>query len=680
MIKKRRGQFQVLAAFLVLIILGGAIISSYKKLGENAQVEPVKVSNTVNEVNTSIWKLLGFATGYYSSIIDVTGNYTYAQNKTKSYLQGGLQNIAEAHPDWGVSFNYGSKDLAFQTNWFDSTSWTKGNWTITYSVPTLGLYGIKVNIVTAIEATIGFTDIVGGKYYSHLNITSDNGQSTLVLTKDDFKFFKYDSANRKWTFVNLVSEPTLTSTGEYQIEIPPGVDQKSYYIQVTDQRGIHASAAFVQGLYDPIKNHYKNQVPSYSYKINYRDLSLYNSLTDDRFTLELLQNGTIRWLGIRMPVNDGLNPYGEKPIPPIPVKSLRVNASSDSGVHWSAIPFQVEYWGNNYEVPMGLANVNTIFDENCMIVFQVTHSNTNIRIWWVGRDTAVAIPQTSQFNDDPANSILRNGKITLLAALSDTYSPNERISATFGTLTADAYFLRFNDPSDAKNSNQVMHSGISYTIINGIVRDVIQQEPEWSGGISGLPDTLAHIIIMLPAKTTYYTYKLHVIFLPTTQTRTLSELSVIRLTNNKGTLSYKIENGYTTGTPNIITTQGYYGTSDGGGIHRWSEYISGSTGAGSGLMVNMGQSQHKDSLYCFNNDTAPASRGYLRGQNGVIEWNPQKNGSTTDSFQTGRTIIWNGAVVLFDGTSSSTPIYPNSGKTGLWVMVDEMPTFTIQLG
>ena len=86
MLKNRRGQFQILAAFLVISILSAAVMTSFYRTQENSSLEPVTISNTISEVNNALYKLLGFATGYYSSIIKVTGDYDYAQTETATYL------------------------------------------------------------------------------------------------------------------------------------------------------------------------------------------------------------------------------------------------------------------------------------------------------------------------------------------------------------------------------------------------------------------------------------------------------------------------------------------------------------------------------------------------------------------------------------------------------------------
>lgn len=342
-IRKRRGQFQVLAAFLVLTILVSAIVSSYYQIEANSKINPVTVSNTVNEVENSLWKLLGFAVGYYSSILHVTGDYTYAQQQTRTYLSGGLLEITRNHPDWGVTFFYDSKFLQFNTTWFGVIGSTSGNWIINYSLPTLNLKNIKIKITDALDAQITHTAIVtdpvshATSYWCHVNVTEDNSHPNLLLSKDDFKFFKYNKDSGTWEYEDPVSEPILTSGGEYQIEIPtPSIDNTNYYLQVTDQRGIFTDCAFIQGKFDPATNQWINQPQTvYQYKLTWD--AAYNPLTNDILTLELLQNGTIRWLGHSIPI---LN--GAKQIPPVPVKAIRVNATIN-GIN-TPIPFQVEDW------------------------------------------------------------------------------------------------------------------------------------------------------------------------------------------------------------------------------------------------------------------------------------------------------------------------------------------------
>lgn len=103
----------------------------------------------MNETNISIQNILGFTVGYYGSILQVTGNVTYAQEKTNSYIYSGLTNLAYSHLDWSPSFKV--EKIGIETKWFVPTSWSIGNITMTYTLPKSGLEGIKYSTTSLLQ-------------------------------------------------------------------------------------------------------------------------------------------------------------------------------------------------------------------------------------------------------------------------------------------------------------------------------------------------------------------------------------------------------------------------------------------------------------------------------------------------------------------------------------------------
>ena len=100
----------------------------------------------------------------------------------------------------------------------------------------------------------------------------------------------------------------ISTTGVYSINLPTDVNRDAYFLQVTDQRGIIVSSGYIRGVGDSNKD-----LPSYTYTFNWN--SLYDGLNDPYMEVELLQNGTLRWLGQALTVSGS-----EKPIPPVPDK------------------------------------------------------------------------------------------------------------------------------------------------------------------------------------------------------------------------------------------------------------------------------------------------------------------------------------------------------------------------
>ena len=141
-------------------------------------------------------------------------------------------------------------------------------------------------------------------------------------------------------------------------------------------------------------------------------------------------------------------------------------------------------------------------------------------MWWNGRNNAMQTPYawTNRYflNDDPDNDILTNGKLNLDLR-------NSIVRASTNTTSSRSEFLRINGEPPNYGSD------LSYTIHHGIVRDIVQQEAEWSGGIPDCPNLHSHIVLTLPANATYFTFSLRTIFLPSTQSRNITDLSPLQL-------------------------------------------------------------------------------------------------------------------------------------------------------
>lgn len=301
-----------------------------------------------------------------------------------------------------------------------------------------------------------------------------------------------------------------------------------------------------------------------------------------------------------------------------------------------------------------------------MFVFLATHEVESTTLWWDGRDVANQTPFvfTNRYfqGDDPASRRLTNGILTLTFSSSGFSVTSSLVGSS---ITATANFLRIN------GEDPVYGASPAYVIHHGIVRDIVQQEAEYSGGISGCPNVYAQIVLTLPANATYYTYALRPIFVDSLQSRTINDLRAIRVTASDG--QPLTENGTLGGYPVTTTATGlfinYSASSD--WKHHWSQFSSGERGAG---MMFTGSANRK--LYIFD-DIAGDKTGAVRvsGADRAIEFKPVA--ITSVSFQYALDVIWYGAVVNFDGTD---PLYPASGNVGLWVMVESPPSITWSTG
>lgn len=386
------------------------------------------------------------------------------------------------------------------------------------------------------------------------------------------------------------------------------------------------------------------------------DPSFLLTLQESTIVVELLQNGTMRWLG------QGLQMTTQTlPIPPIPVKAINMSRTRN-GVE-EQMPFQIEDWASEYRIPQGLTSNATVFSNRQMLVFLVDVYVSKITIWWDGSDNAnqTSLAYTNKYftGDDPNNNRLENGKIRLqIGSFSVT-------STVIGTSTnSTANFMRIN------GENSVYGAGAAYVIHHGVIRDIIQQEAEWSGGADNCPNLYANIVITLPANVTYYTYDLRLMFIDSAQSRVITELRPISLTVSPSSPAAMTENGTLSGFPIVTNGTGtfYNYTSGGWTPHHWSQLISGTRGAG--IMFTDKANQM---LYVFNSITG-SSVGAIKNTESTktIELLPVASGSV--SFTYALDVSWHGAVVTFDGT---TPIYRSSDESGLWILVEYPPTATV---
>lgn len=640
----------IIAAFAVLVILTAAVAGIYSYVQDNTFNNIVKLANDMNEINLSIKRLLGFTVGYYDSILAVTGNVTYAKEKTNDYIYSGIINLEHSHMDWASSFIVENLDI--RTNWFDFVSWSRGDISLGYTLPKSGLDGIKIAETSALQVEIVST--IGNQ--SIVNVKKDGQYPDLSLTKNNFYFYVYDYDNRQWNLINPQTEPQISVEGNYILDIPSSIRKDTYFLEVIDNRGILVKAFYSQ-----------SGKREYSYAFNWNS-TLYQGLNSDSDTIpiELLQNGSLRWLGEKLNTNGN-----ERPIPPLRVSTLRVNQTID-GVN-REVPFQIEDWGSGYTVPLGLTSNASILSSRSMIVFLLNHHVSQTTIWWDGSDTATqtSYARTNRYfkNDNPDSGILTNGKLIL--DLSDSQS----VRATVNGVTSTVEFLRVN------GRTQVYGSGISYTIHHGIVRDVTQQEAEWAGGITDCPDIYSKIVMTLPANATYYTFTVQTIFVPSNVNRTLTELSAVQLVADRG--NALTENGMIGGKP-IASTSPPNEFYNGGTAwaHHWSEYLD-SNNKGAGIMFTNTTNRQ---LYAFDEFAADKTGALDITQSSKrIELNPIKRFSVRN-FQNAYDISWSGAVVVFGSGNSDDTIYPYANNyiyssstlyRGLWIIVERPPTVTL---
>jgi hypothetical protein len=389
------------------------------------------------------------------------------------------------------------------------------------------------------------------------------------------------------------------------------------------------------------------------------DINFLVNLQQSTFTLEVLQNGTMRWLGQNMQ-----STTQTIPVPPVPVKAIHVNETIN-GVN-QQVPFQIEDWASNYQIPLGLTSNTTVFSNRQMIVFLLNSKVSDFTIWWNGSDTATqtSMAFTNKYftNDNTDASTLTNGNITLLFT-GGSVKATVAGTSTFSTAT----FMRVNQAASTYGA------GYSYVIHHGIVRDVVQQEAEWSNGINGCPNVYANIILTFPANATYYTYQLRSMFINSTQPRAISDLCPIQLTTALTPVQIQTENSTFAGSPLLQNGTGTFLNSTSGGwtAHHFSQFIS-DTGKGAGIIFTDVANQK---LYAFDSFSGSSSKGALKASSGLLELLPVS--SSQVQFTYAYDVTWQGAVVTFDSTTPVCSLYDGTTPTGLWILAEYPPTLTV---
>jgi hypothetical protein len=395
---------------------------------------------------------------------------------------------------------------------------------------------------------------------------------------------------------------------------------------------------------------------------------LYSLSRQGTIVAELLQNGTMRWLGQNLLLT---NSNSTLPFPPVPVKSIHVNETIN-GVN-SEVPFQIEDWSSAYRIPLGLTSNMSIFSSRTMIVFLATPNASKATIWWNGSDTASQTPYAytnRYFNDTPSSGKLSNGLTTL------QLQSNFVVTSTVGNSSATSNFMRINNNASSYGSDP------SYVITNGTVRDIIHQEAEWGNegngvyGVTNCSDIYSDIVLTLPANTTYYTYQLRLMFVQSQQNKTISDLRPILLISLTGQI--QTENGTISGLPIVSNaTDLFYNYSASSWAHHWSQSVSATKGAG--IIFTDSANQN---LYVFDSITGIKTGAINTNSTGTIQVSPVAKSQL--SFNTTldprmQDIVWYGAVVTFDTTTpiNNIPIYNNNDQTGLWMIAEYPPTVAV---
>jgi uncharacterized protein (UPF0333 family) len=627
-----KGQFSIIAALLVAVVLIAAVMTTYSAIRYNTLQEQPQVLSAIDETNLALKQILGFTVGYYGSVLKVTGNSSYARTLATNYLSSGLTNIADIRPEWGPSFNV--TELTLKTNWFTDASYSIGDVTVKYDLTGLGVYGISYSASSRLDVIVSESNSTS---QASLTVLKDDDEPLINLGSNNFDFYRYDYEDSTWALINPTNI-TSYADGTYVIDLPSGVPGDSYVLQVEDTRGIIVTAAS-----------FSRYTATLTWDGNY------STIQDENTVVEMLQNGTMRWLGQNMNLTESA-----KPIPPIPVKAIHVTQTISGVDH--EVPFQIEDWSSEYRIPLGLTSNTTLFSNKQMIVFQMNSKVEKFTIWWNGSDETVQTPlayTNTYFDYNPSTRTIDNG-IQSLQFSSSGFTLTSRV----GDTTSTARLMRINGDEDNTDPE------LAYVIVDGVVRDIVQGEAEWHDGPDNCPNVYSNIVITLPANVTYYTYQLRLMFIDSQQQRTITNLCPIRLSTGFSTI--ETEDGTAGGYPVVATGSGTFSNySSGWTPHHWSQMISGARGAG--IMFTDTANQR---LYAFDSTAPGTPTGALKATSsgsGLIELLPVTLRQV--QFLYAMDVTWDGAVVTFDNT---TPIYANAGTpTGMWILAEYPPSVTV---
>jgi hypothetical protein len=224
-------------------------------------------------------------------------------------------------------------------------------------------------------------------------------------------------------------------------------------------------------------------------------------------------------------------------------------------------------------------------------------------------------------------------------------------------------------------------AGAAFVINHGVVRDIVQQEAEFSNGAGILPNgtvtcpnLYANIVLKLPANSTYYTYQLRIMFIDSTQARSVSDLCPIQLTTSLSSPQLQTENGTLAGFPIIQNGTGTFVNSTIGSwtAHHFSQFVSTDGTKGAGIMFTDVANQR---LYAFNSFVSSTSNGALKASSGLLELLPVS--APQVQFTYAYDITWQGAVVTFDGTTPLCGLYDGTTPMGLWILAEYPPTLAV---
>ena len=282
-----------------------------------------------------------------------------------------------AEKDWLIQENY-----IFKLYWYKRVAVSIGYIEANISIPHLGIYNVTANALVSLSISLIEVEHDYGKNVTWIlmNASSDGypvsditGINVTVLYPD-FDRYGY------WVEAEIVNT-TYLGYGLWNVTIKPYVPRIwgviPLRVYVVDHRGIVVSPLTYEAIVLKVIKNTPDKVVYYD--DGYRTI-LRTTTPDEVYTVELDWKFSLHFLLNEIPLATQPPP----PIPPIPVKQLRIYSSNDL-TNWTLTPFQSEIWkeitwhNRDIDVPVSPANPAYWFNESCRLVFQVKYPVVNDR-------------------------------------------------------------------------------------------------------------------------------------------------------------------------------------------------------------------------------------------------------------------------------------------------------------
>lgn len=272
----------------------------------------------------------------------------------------------------------------FKLYWYGPSAFTGGYLEANISIPHLGVYNATARAEVYLYASILNATSGGGRTRIWLQMLSDMGPVSnmtpvyIRVLYPDFSEYGY------WREADIKSTEYLGG-GVWLIEMKPQVDPVwgvvPLRLYVEDWRGLVASAMTYTNIVLEVIKNTPDKVVYYSN--GYRTIAR-SSTPDEVYTVELDWRFSLHFLLNEVPLENEAPP----PIPPVPVKQLRIYTSRD-GSTWRLAPFQAELWeqrewhGQQVWWPRAPADPTYWFNQSCRLVFQVSYPRAEDRVVYV---------------------------------------------------------------------------------------------------------------------------------------------------------------------------------------------------------------------------------------------------------------------------------------------------------